>query len=598
MYSNAVYGNDVVYIMCNAEELDSVPIMDGQIIVLRNSSGMYYDVGSVRHYIGGVEVVSTLPDKGKRYTLYVVVSKGTCDNIYVCTGSQYIPLIPDAPEQVINEDAPDNVWDYIRVHGSWKRISHVFRFEPSETLSANIKRFNTWSKDIAPNTLVHIQGQVPFQSNNIPLVFDKSGFIYDFQDCDLSVYMSKAYDAKPLDGSDNNWSLLKISNSYGIQNLCASRVNIEFSNTPDNVVIEMDHCHLTDSRISFNERNVSAIIENCYFEMTDADYVPIIESNSINVRDDIHMTIQNNMFITQSKSVGCALYGISTYRYNVHGNGLHNCIALYRMIDRNKVETLAASFMPDADISNDESISDYCFIDTKAANYMQIFEGVNYDWKFLKWVCHNSWVRKFLSLGDVLKFSIDDSNFIYLGVAEFSYNSNIAKPAVVKEQSQPNVVFELNPMRCTTYSDVNSAEFQAIGQKYFSPIARTSPEDLDSVKSMKLMPMFITDMKSLEEVDTVTWLKQTHVYLTARLMIYSLGVQYDVSKFDDGTSRWALYDSESVFRCFVTPDGFIDADSESFDNSSIQHFRVDSDGNVVTTTSLTNSDDIRFMIAL
>ena len=58
MYSNAVYGNEVVYIMCNSEELDAVPVMDGQIIVLRNSSGMYYDVGSTRHHIGGVEVVS------------------------------------------------------------------------------------------------------------------------------------------------------------------------------------------------------------------------------------------------------------------------------------------------------------------------------------------------------------------------------------------------------------------------------------------------------------------------------------------------------------------------------------------------------------
>lgn len=592
MYSNAVYGNDVVYIMCNSEELDSVPVMDGQIIVLRNSSGMYYDVGSTRHYIGGVEVVSKLPNKGKRYTLYVVLEDGKCENIYLYTGKAYVPLLPDAPEQVISVDAPDTIWEYIRVNGAWKRVLNEFRFEPEETLSANLKRFDSWAEDVSPNTTIHLVGEIPYQSEEFPLTFSKPGLIYDFQDCDVYTYILGAAQEHELDADSEDWALINIVNSYGVKNMKAERVNIEFGGVSDeNIILQVDYCWFRDSRISFSERNTNAVIRDCYFPITDSDFTPIVECNGTLISDSITLDIDNNLFSFPRNRVGCAFYGISTHNYNIRHNCLHSSVMLYRMTDQTKITTLSAPFMPKV-ISNDETNSDYAVISISKNNALGVLAESNQDWKFLKWVCHNKWVRNFLSLGDVLQFKIGDS-VIYLGVAQFNYTCE-----VTGSQLQPNVIFEINPKRCTTYSDVNSPEFKAIGEEYFTPICRYIPGDEENSQSMLLAPMMITDVMNLEEVDLTSILAQTHFYLTPKLAIYCYDADYKLEKWDDGSSKWALYDSESVNRCFLTPDSLVGLDSKSFDNSSKQHFAVSYDGDILTTTSLTNSEDVRLMIAL
>ena len=593
MYSNAVYGNEVVYIMCNSEELDAVPVMDGQIIVLRNSSGMYYDVGSTRHHIGGVEVVSGLPNKGKRYTLYVVLEDGKCENIYLCTGKTYVPLIPDAPEQVISVDAPDTIWEYIRVNGVWKRVLNEFRFEPDETLSSNLERFDTWSKDISPNTTIHLVGEIPYQSERFPLTFSKPGLIYDFQDCDVYTYILGAAQEHELAADSEDWALINIVNSYGVKNMKAERVNIEFGSISDeNILLQVDCCWLRDSRISFHERTTNAVIKDCYFSISDSKFTPIVESGRTLLSEDVTLDIDNNLFSFPRNTVGCAFYGISTHNYNIRHNCLHSSVMLYRMTDQTKIATLSAPFMPKV-ISNNGTNSDYAVISINKNNALGVLAESNQDWKFLKWVCHNKWVRNFLSLGDVLQFKVGDS-VIYLGVAQFNYTCE-----VTGSQLQPNVIFEINPKRCTTYSDVNSPEFKAIGKEYFTPICRCIPGDEENSQSMLLAPMMITDVMNLEEVDLASVLAQTHFYLTTKLAIYCcLDGEYNLDNWNDGSSKWALYDSESVNRCFLTPDSLVGLDSESFDNSSKQHFAVSYDGNIITTTSLTNSEDVRLMIAL
>ena len=60
--SETIYGNQVIYITCKSSQINSIPIKDGQLIVLMDSDGMFYDMGSVRHQLNGFKIVKSKTD--------------------------------------------------------------------------------------------------------------------------------------------------------------------------------------------------------------------------------------------------------------------------------------------------------------------------------------------------------------------------------------------------------------------------------------------------------------------------------------------------------------------------------------------------------
>lgn len=73
---------DVKFICVKKQNLNSVPIVNGQLIALTDRGGIYYDMDSVRRNMSQKEIITTLPSTGNSDTLYVVTS-GSKPGIYV-----------------------------------------------------------------------------------------------------------------------------------------------------------------------------------------------------------------------------------------------------------------------------------------------------------------------------------------------------------------------------------------------------------------------------------------------------------------------------------------------------------------------------------
>lgn len=63
---------DVEFISVSKEKLDTVPIIDGQIIAVDNKDECYYDIHGIRRSVGGQLLVKSLPEQGRDNILYVV----------------------------------------------------------------------------------------------------------------------------------------------------------------------------------------------------------------------------------------------------------------------------------------------------------------------------------------------------------------------------------------------------------------------------------------------------------------------------------------------------------------------------------------------
>lgn len=81
------------FITTTSAKLDTVNVVDGQVIALSDKHGLYYDMGSVRHNVSGNVIDSALPATGEADTLYAVYSIGGEDNgIYIWSGTGFVKI--------------------------------------------------------------------------------------------------------------------------------------------------------------------------------------------------------------------------------------------------------------------------------------------------------------------------------------------------------------------------------------------------------------------------------------------------------------------------------------------------------------------------
>lgn len=97
---------DVVFITTTSDKLDSVPIVDGQVIALSDVDAYYYDMGSTRRSATSHQVVSELPSVGVPGTTYILTSDGMNkdDGFYVWQNSNFVKVVDRNEVMVVTFD--------------------------------------------------------------------------------------------------------------------------------------------------------------------------------------------------------------------------------------------------------------------------------------------------------------------------------------------------------------------------------------------------------------------------------------------------------------------------------------------------------------
>lgn len=116
----------VEFITTSSDNLRNVPVIDGQIIALSDKSGYYYDMGSTRHAVCAVEIVSKLPQSGQLNKLYV---RNNPLGLFIWTGSKYSGI----------ESAPNDGYSYISKNGEWSRVPFIYDCTNTRADTINIQ---------------------------------------------------------------------------------------------------------------------------------------------------------------------------------------------------------------------------------------------------------------------------------------------------------------------------------------------------------------------------------------------------------------------------------------------------------------------------
>ena len=176
--SETIYGNQVIYITCKSSQINSIPIKDGPLIVLMDSDGMFYDMGSVRHQLNGFKIVNELPDKGIDNCIYAVLSDSTIHDLYVYYQKKFVKILPSFP---IDSDAPEDGHWYMRVNKGWKSSPITFYIDEEDSGSDIIDKLNAFlSQDIVAGREVSIIGTMKFDGLTAAPSIDGNRAILNF----------------------------------------------------------------------------------------------------------------------------------------------------------------------------------------------------------------------------------------------------------------------------------------------------------------------------------------------------------------------------------------------------------------------------------
>lgn len=107
---------DVTFITTTAAKLNSIPIVDGQVIAISDESSYYYDMNNKRNRVSGTAFVSNLVGTGQENMLYVVSDPA---GLYLYENGEYKSILPDAGIP----DAPSDGKLYGRQDGEWAVVN-------------------------------------------------------------------------------------------------------------------------------------------------------------------------------------------------------------------------------------------------------------------------------------------------------------------------------------------------------------------------------------------------------------------------------------------------------------------------------------------
>lgn len=301
--SELTYGNKVVYITCNRDELNTIPVVDGQLITFYDANGMYYDMNSIRHQVGSSECVNELPPKGMSGVIYILLHSSNSSikgGIYLWddAAKSYVSAIPKVDSV---PDAPDTKHWYLRIKGSWKHIDGAYFIDESDNVTTQFSKLQSFIDELDKDDTLKVIGN--FHSSTTAKVLIGNCRV-DFTHCNFSRFESGFSER---DDETANWYYLKLSGFSEVCGVRCERVYIDMSFT-DRRHIQITNCHLEDSKCVINSDGSIVRVHGNVFTCNNWGYIPImfapdtIKGSSGNIA-----YIQNNYFDFEDIMPGCAI---------------------------------------------------------------------------------------------------------------------------------------------------------------------------------------------------------------------------------------------------------------------------------------------------
>ena len=542
---NLTYGNEVTYITCNIENLNTVPVLDGQIITFYDADGIYYDMEGYRHCVGNFSQVNVLPKKGVTSTLYILIQPNKQPNLYVWNSStnSYISLIP---EQAIKEDAPDNFL-YLRSKGKWVHDTFTYYIDENKSADDTMDDIQLYILSTDCN-YIKIVGNLkkPSSCNGI-----SANVLLDFTSCDTSEWAVTDTE----DRTSNNWYEFQISNSRGIIGFTGSYIDIDLDASRDDLDIYVKDCHFIDSRICINDSSSRVDISNNIFSMSHHNIVPILDMTA---NEGSNISIIGNTFAYSTNIdswPGCAIIlsksGLKVVESNILRNSfVLKCIAPGGLADKkSKLYCNVQSFIKPA--GDDTRVIDYEFLNIDKNENDLLHNTL--DMSFVSYVCKSPNPYSILRLGDILSVNLLGLN-ITLGVADITVQNDIT---VIKLEINPesftskddatDIVNKLN-------SSLSSFEYE-LNKMYASQMVDISSFYLSNNEKFygeELLPIYSNDKQYKHEVDS-----------TNRIKYRADGTHHIVRSFlvDSDSSAIAIVKSNSYY--YLTYKDSVDSISQS-----------------------------------
>lgn len=98
---------DVRFITTTLDKLDTVPIVDGQVIALSDIPAYYYDMGGERKPVTGQTYVTELPVRGIPNIVYVVTQNPN-KGMHIWNGSAFVCVSMVLDGVTITYDSVEN----------------------------------------------------------------------------------------------------------------------------------------------------------------------------------------------------------------------------------------------------------------------------------------------------------------------------------------------------------------------------------------------------------------------------------------------------------------------------------------------------------
>lgn len=151
------------FITTTSDKLQSINVVNGQVIALSDRDAWFYDMGDTRHSVVGVTYsTSNLPETGNADTLYVLTDASDNSGIYIYKGSSFVKIASlgetkefvgassDSNGQAGLVPAPEQTDDtqVLTNDGNWTTVGNII----SKNVASSIEEDN---EDIPTSNMVH-----------------------------------------------------------------------------------------------------------------------------------------------------------------------------------------------------------------------------------------------------------------------------------------------------------------------------------------------------------------------------------------------------------------------------------------------------------
>lgn len=308
---------EVIFRVTSARGLNSIPVVNGQIIALNDAPGYYYDHNNQRFHVGGMTTVSSLPDPAEMdeadNSLYVLKeSSGNYPpGFYMIDhNDESWYMIASAP---IRSDAPSDGYYYMRKDSEWVSPYHFLYCDNRQGDIDEINRLINllYTTSSMKSLYLKIAGN---------LTLSAIGATYN-----IVISVSDVEKHLTLDFSD--LAINQQSNYSGKFIYISSTTDTGSGEDPGSITIkglDLTNVSCPSLRIGCEQR---VILESCkfvskYAEREDMTNIKIIDSPLVTIRDCVFTfyLLTNEIFLDCGDTAIVDIHGNSFIQIGSHIN--------------------------------------------------------------------------------------------------------------------------------------------------------------------------------------------------------------------------------------------------------------------------------------